>query len=106
MRSGEYENHTAGGAVSPVAGIDERALDTLVYERTMEGALGGDLVRRIDGALSADQRKTLELYLSEGYTFEEIAARLGQTPGNVRNHYYLALERIRRLVFRPQGRAK
>lgn len=46
--------------------------------------------------LSDNQRETLVLFFFEGYSFEEIAAKLGQTIGNARNHYYRGLERLRR----------
>ena len=46
--------------------------------------------------LSEDQQKTLRLFFFDGYTFEEIAAKLGQTTGNVSHHYYRGLEKLRR----------
>lgn len=49
--------------------------------------------------LSEKQRDTLLLFFFEGYSFEEIATKLGQTIGNARNHYYRGLERIRRKMF-------
>ena len=49
--------------------------------------------------LSQNQRETLALHFFEGCTFEEIAARLGQTTGNARNHYYRGLERLRKKIF-------
>ena len=48
--------------------------------------------------LSECQRQTLHLFFFEGYTFEEIAARLGQTVGNARNHYYRGLEKLRKQI--------
>jgi RNA polymerase sigma-70 factor, ECF subfamily len=48
--------------------------------------------------LSESQRQTLHLFFYEGYTFEEIAAKLGQTIGNARNHYYRGLERLRKQI--------
>jgi RNA polymerase sigma-70 factor (ECF subfamily) len=48
--------------------------------------------------LSESQRQTLHLFFFEGYTFEEIAPKLGQTVGNARNHYYRGLERLRRQI--------
>jgi RNA polymerase sigma-70 factor, ECF subfamily len=48
--------------------------------------------------LSESQRKTLHLFFFEGFTFEEIAARLGQTVGNARNHYYRGLEKLRKQI--------
>ena len=49
--------------------------------------------------LSPNQRETLQLFFFEGCTFEEIAARLGQTTVNVRHHYYRGLERLRKRIF-------
>ena len=54
-------------------------------------------------ALSEDQRETLMLYFFEGFAFEEIAAKLGQTFGNVKHHYYRGLDKLRQQVF--QGKA-
>ena len=48
--------------------------------------------------LSESQRQTLHLFFLEGYTFEEIAAKLGQTVGNARNHYYRGLQRLRKQI--------
>ena len=48
--------------------------------------------------LSESQRQTLHLFFYEGYTFEEIADKLGQTVGNARNHYYRGLEKLRKQI--------
>ena len=48
--------------------------------------------------LSESQRQTLQLFFFEGYTFEEIATKLGQTVGNARNHYYRGLEKLRKQI--------
>jgi RNA polymerase sigma-70 factor (ECF subfamily) len=48
--------------------------------------------------LSESQRQTLQLFFFEGYSLDEIAARLGQTVGNTRHHYYRGLERLRRKI--------
>jgi len=48
--------------------------------------------------LSEGQRQTLHLFFFEGYTFEEIAAKLGQTVGNARNHYYRGLQKLRKQI--------
>jgi RNA polymerase sigma-70 factor (ECF subfamily) len=58
-----------------------------------------DVLQEILPELSEDQQKTLQLYFYDGYTFEEIAAKLGQTAGNVSHHYYRGLEKLRRLIF-------
>ena len=62
------------------------------YDQTVEGLLG----RRVLALLTEDQRETLRLYFFEGYTFPEIAAKLGQSFCNVRHHYYRGLETVRR----------
>lgn len=48
--------------------------------------------------LSERQQQTLHLFFFEGYTFEEIAAKLGQTVGNARNHYYRGLDKLREKI--------
>jgi RNA polymerase sigma-70 factor (ECF subfamily) len=48
--------------------------------------------------LSESQRQTLNLFFFEGYTFDEIAAKLGQTVGNARNHYYRGLQKLRKQI--------
>jgi len=79
--------------------IDEPMTKTAFYELSIEGTLGIEMLCRIEKALSSDQRRTIQLYFFDGHTFEEIAEVTGQTVGNVRNHYYRGLERIRKLVF-------
>ena len=56
--------------------------------------------------LSESQRQTLHLFFFESYTFEEIAAKLGQTVGNARNHYYRGLEKLRKQISAGKLRAK
>lgn len=87
-------------------GIDDEALQipdprsrTASYDDSIEAILGAKDCQRIFESLSVDQRETIRLMFFDGYTFEEIAAKLGQSLGNVRNHYYRGLERIRQQVF-------
>lgn len=89
-----------------IAGSEEPQAEAVLYERTMEGALGKATLRRIGESLSADQHCVLRLYFVEGHTLAEIAALIGQTPANVRNHYYRGLEKMRALVFSPELRGK
>jgi RNA polymerase sigma-70 factor (ECF subfamily) len=84
----------------------ELGAEIAFYERSMEGVLGKEKLKKIDECLSEDQRKTIQLYFFEGYTLEEIAGRIGQSLGNVRNHYYRGLERMRQIVFSAKLRAK
>jgi len=83
-----------------VLAADEPISESSFYERSIEGALGTEMVEKIEAELSSDQRRTLQLHFFEGHTFEEIAALTGHAVGNVRNHYYRGLEKMRRLIFR------
>lgn len=76
------------------------------YENSLEGTLGRETLDKIGEALSEDQKRVLHLYFFEGYSIEEIADLIGQRQGNVRNHYYRALEKMRRIVFQPWEQAK
>jgi RNA polymerase sigma-70 factor, ECF subfamily len=76
------------------------------YENSIEAALGRDALRRIDEALSEAQRLVMRLHFFDGYTLQEIAAVIDQSVGNVRNHYYRALEKMRKEVFTTKLQAK
>jgi RNA polymerase sigma-70 factor (ECF subfamily) len=49
--------------------------------------------------LSENQRQTLQLFFVEGHTLGEIAVKLNQTRGNVKNHYFRGLEKLRKQLF-------
>ena len=66
------------------------------YDHTVEGLFGRNGWKNIVGDLTEDQRETLRLHFFEGYTFTEIAEKLGQSYANVRNHHYRGLEKLRR----------
>jgi RNA polymerase sigma-70 factor (ECF subfamily) len=63
---------------------------SLVGNTTMQGLLA---------SLTEDQRKTLSLHFFEGFTFAEIAVKLDQSLGNIRNHYYRGLDKLRQQMF-------
>jgi RNA polymerase sigma-70 factor, ECF subfamily len=93
--------------------IDEEAAQipdprsrTASYDDSIEAILGAKDSQRIFESLSVDQRETIRRVFFDGYTFEEIAAKLGQSLGNVRNHYYRGLERIRQQVFSNKLRGR
>jgi RNA polymerase sigma-70 factor (ECF subfamily) len=69
---------------------DDAWLGSLVGNTTIQGLLD---------TLTEDQRNTLSLHFYEGYTFAEIAAKLDQSLGNTRNHYYRGLEKLRKQMF-------
>jgi RNA polymerase sigma-70 factor (ECF subfamily) len=66
------------------------------YDQTVEGLFGRNGWRRVLESLTEDQRETLRLHFFEGYSFEEIAEKLDQSYGNVRNHHYRGLEKVRK----------
>ena len=66
------------------------------YDHTVEGLFGRNGWKEIVEDLTYDQRETFRLHFFEGYTFTEIAEKLGQSYSNVRNHHYRGLEKLRR----------
>jgi RNA polymerase sigma-70 factor, ECF subfamily len=64
-----------------------------------EAVFGRNGLEKVLAALSEAQRETLRLHFFEGYTLAEIGAKTGQTLGNVRNHYYRALDKLRKQMF-------
>jgi RNA polymerase sigma-70 factor (ECF subfamily) len=78
---------------------DEPSTDSFVdYDQTVEGLFGRNGWKRIVEDLTEDQRETLRLHFFEGYTFTEIAEKLGQSFANVRNHHYRGLEKLRKYL--------
>ena len=76
--------------------------DRLIGNRgqiSIDELAGRALFEKLRTELSAEQLQTLELHFFEGYSFHEIAQKTGQTFGNVRNHYYRGLERLRAHIF-------
>jgi len=65
----------------------------------LSGLVGNATLRGLLDALTGDQRDTLTLHFFEGYTFDEIALQLGQSFGNIRNHYYRGLDKLRKQMF-------
>ncbi len=83
----------------------ERPMENLAYERvaapydyTVEGVFGRNGWKAVLDDFTDDQRETLRLHFFEGYTFSEIAEKLGQSYANIRNHHYRGLEKLRKHV--------
>jgi RNA polymerase sigma-70 factor, ECF subfamily len=72
-----------------------------LYDESVEAHFGRERLREALAEMSQDQRETLRLYFFEGYTMGEIAARLGQSEGNVKHHYYRGLNKLRSYL--PNG---
>jgi len=61
--------------------------------------LGREGLHKVLEGLSENQRQTLYLFFVEGHTLGEIAMKLNQTRGNVKNHYFRGLEKLRKQIF-------
>jgi RNA polymerase sigma-70 factor (ECF subfamily) len=83
--------------------LDEQHLGTGDRRLFVDAVVARMLLNRLREQVSDEQRQTLEFHLFDGYTFREIAEKTGQTLGNVRNHYYRGLERLRACIFPQKG---
>ncbi|MGH9511446.1 MAG: RNA polymerase sigma factor [Terriglobales bacterium] len=61
--------------------------------------VGNTTIEELLSILTEDQRNTLSLHFFEGHSFAEIAVKLDQSLGNIRNHYYRGLEKLRKQMF-------
>jgi RNA polymerase sigma-70 factor, ECF subfamily len=86
----------ASGIADKLSGIEPRTSPGADYDHTVEGLFGRNGWKKILGSLTQDQRETFRLHFFEGYTFTEIAEKLGQAFANVRNHHYRGLEKLRK----------
>jgi len=75
-------------------------------DELLSGLVGRATIRALLDTLTADQRDTLTLHFFEGYTFDEIALKLGQSFGNIRNHYYRGLDKLRKQLFPGKLRSR
>jgi RNA polymerase sigma-70 factor (ECF subfamily) len=80
----------------------ERELGDTRY-KTVIGGLERKEIRRLFDALSENQRQTMHLFFFEGLTLGEIALKLGQTHGNVKNHYFRGLDTLREKLVDCKG---
>jgi RNA polymerase sigma-70 factor, ECF subfamily len=81
---------------SPVDANKTKLQNCPTYDGSVEGLFGRNGWRRLQELLTDEQRETLRLHFFEGYTFAEIAEKLGESYGNVRNHHYRGLEKLRK----------
>jgi RNA polymerase sigma-70 factor (ECF subfamily) len=82
-----------------VAGLPGSGSENRENDAPLGHLVGNTTIQGLLDTLTEDQRNTLSLHFFEGYTFDEIAAKLGQSLGNVRNHYYRGLDKLRKQVF-------
>jgi RNA polymerase sigma-70 factor (ECF subfamily) len=78
---------------------------TTESDYSAEAVFGRNGLEKLVEALSEDQRETLRLYFFEGYTLAEISAKFDQPLGNVRHHYYRALDKLRKQMFATKVRS-
>jgi RNA polymerase sigma-70 factor (ECF subfamily) len=84
--------------------LDEQRTESFASHLSTDQLDGKRVLERLKEQLTREQHETLELHLFQGYTFQEIAARSGQTVGNVRHYYYRGLERLRaNLISKKRG---
>jgi len=72
---------------------------TVESDYSAEAVFGRNGLNKVLESLSEDQRETLRLHFFDGYTLMEISQKLGQPVGNVRNHYYRGLDKLRKQMF-------
>jgi RNA polymerase sigma-70 factor, ECF subfamily len=80
----------------PANGVQTVGKPTTESDYSAEAVFGRNGLEKIVIALSADQRETLRLHFFEGYTLAEVSEKLAQPLGNVRHHYYRALDKLRK----------
>ena len=81
-----------------------RELGDTGYKTAIDG-LEHEGLRKLFHSLSENQRQTLRLFFFEGLTLHEIALKLGQTRGNVKNHYFRGLDKLRKQLLTAKGNA-
>lgn len=98
LRRRQLKSHGlyASGLADRSLEIDSRTPSGTDYEHTVEALFGRNSWTKVLDSLTHEQRETLRLHFFEGYTFAEIAEKLGQSHANVRHHHYRGLEKLRR----------
>lgn len=69
------------------------------YDHSGEALFGRRRWQRLREMLTEDQWETIRLHFFEGCTFAEIGEKRNQPVGNVRNHFYRGLARLRQYMF-------
>ena len=74
--------------------VDSIPSNECVESHAQTAQLRGKL-KQAFSELNERQRRTLELFFFEGHSLKEISSHLDEPLGNVRNHYYRGLNRLR-----------
>lgn len=89
-----YKREDLESSANRVVGVP-----TTEQDYSPEAVFGRNGLQKVLDKLSVDQRETLRLHFFDGYTLSEIGLKIGQPVGNVRNHYYRGLNRLRKQMF-------
>jgi RNA polymerase sigma-70 factor, ECF subfamily len=95
--------HFPGGDDTEADATSLQASTPSLYDESIEAHFGRDGLRLALAAMSHEQRETLRLHFFEGYTINEIAGKLAQSPGNVKHHLYRGLDKLRRQIPKRLG---
>ena len=79
--------------------LTDPRIATTQIEESIDARNENASLQKVFDELSENQRQTLQLFFVEGYTFDEIAEKLGQSRGNIKNHYFRGLDRLRKHIF-------
>lgn len=82
-----------------IADLPDRRAENQQDDSWLGALVGTTTIEKLLDTLTEDQRNTLSLHFCEGYTFAEIAVKLDQSSGNIRHHYYRALDHLRKRMF-------
>jgi RNA polymerase sigma-70 factor (ECF subfamily) len=83
--------------------LSDPRMSTPEVSDSINETFGEEGFQRVFEELSENQRATLRLHFFEGYTLAEIAAKMGQSPGNIKHHYFRGLERLRKQLCRGEA---
>jgi len=86
--------------------MTDRRYEILFSEWSMDAVWGRDWAESLRALLSPSQLSTIELHFFEGYDFDEIAERMGQTLSNTYHHYYRGLEKLRKAAVARKLRSR
>jgi RNA polymerase sigma-70 factor, ECF subfamily len=81
------------------ADLPDPRTDPTLLDDAIDARIESNRVQVKFADLSHDQQRTLRLFFMEGYTLDEIATKLGHSRGNVKNHYFRGLEKLRKALF-------
>jgi RNA polymerase sigma-70 factor (ECF subfamily) len=82
-----------------IGSLDDTLLGDTDLDRELGSKLNGVQLQKAFEQLPEMQRRTLELFYFEGLELREISAKLNESLGNCRHHFYRGLERMRKTAF-------